>query len=175
MASKPRRTDGWGGSPEARDRLALHIAGRLRERVPARCVLGARITGTDWDAQGLGVDDAVRLAQGLKDTGFGYVCVTSGFVAPGARIPFGPGYQVEFAAEVRRRTGLVTRAVGGIAEPAQAEAVIAAGQADQVALARPFLADPRWGWRAAETLGAEVYYPPSYRRAAGLRKPAVAA
>lgn len=164
------RTDAWGGSPEARDRLALQVARTLRERVPVRCVLGARITGTDWDAAGLGVDDAVRLAQGLKDIGLGYVCVTSGFVVPHARIPFGPGFQVALAGEVRRRTGLVTRAVGGLAEPAQAESVIATGQADQVALARAFLADPRWVWRAAETLGIAPYYPAPYRRAAGLRK-----
>lgn len=164
------RTDIWGGSPEARDRLLLRIAERLRSIVPAGRVLGARITGTDWDARGLVIDDAVRLTQGLKDRGFGYVCVTSGFVVPGAKIPFGPGFQVALAEEVRRRTGMVTRAVGGIAEPEQAERIVASGQADQVALARPFLADPRWVWRAAETLGARPYYPPPYLRAAGLRK-----
>jgi 2,4-dienoyl-CoA reductase-like NADH-dependent reductase (Old Yellow Enzyme family) len=166
-----RRTDAWGGSPEGRDRLALGIARSLRERMPAPTVLGARITGTDWDSAGLGVEDAVRLAQSLKDIGFGYVCVSSGFVVPNASIPFGPGFQVELAAEVRRRTGLVTRAVGGITDPAQADAIIATGLADQVALARPFLADPRWVWRAAETLGVTTYYPPPYRRAAGMRKP----
>lgn len=165
------RDDGWGGSPEGRDRLALHIAGRLRERVPSHCVLGARITGTDWNADGLDVNDAVRLTLGLRARGFGYVCVTSGFVEPNRSIPFGPGFQVPLAAEVRRRTGLVTRAVGGISEPAQADAVIASGQADLVALARPFLADPRWAWRAAETLGDPMHYPPPYLRASGLRKP----
>jgi len=167
------RTDAWGGDAERRDRLALQVATRLREQVPAHCVLGARVTGTDWKPDGLQVDDAVRLTLGLKARGFGYVCVSSGFVEPNRGIPFGPGFQVHLAAEVRQRTGLVTRAVGGISEPAQAEAIIASGQADQVALARPFLADPRWVWRAAETLGEPLYYPPPYLRAAGLRKPAV--
>jgi len=166
-----RRSDAWGADQAGRDRLALRIAQRLRSLAPAGRVLGARITGTDWDAGGLGIDDAVRLAQSLQAIGFGYVCVSSGFVVPGARIPFGPGFQVGLAHEVRKRTGIVTRAVGGIAEPAQAAAIIAQGQADQVALARPFLADPRWVWRAAETLGVEPFYPPPYRRAAGLRKP----
>jgi len=169
-----RRDDAWGGDAAGRDRLALHIARRLHEQVPGSRVLGARITGTDWAEGGLGVDDAVRLAQGLKDIGFGYVCVSSGFVVRGERIPFGPGFQVGLAAQVRRRSGIATRAVGGISEPAQAAAIVASGQADQVALARPFLADPRWVWRAAETLGITPYYPPPYRRAAGLRKPAMA-
>jgi len=90
----------------------------------------------------------------------------------GERIPFGPGFQVDLAAQVRQRSGIATRAVGGISEPMQAAEIVANGQADQVALARPFLADPRWVWRAAETLGVATFYPPPYRRAAGLRKSA---
>ena len=170
-----RRDDAWGGDAAGRDRLPLHIARRLREHVPGSHVLGARITGTDWAEGGLGPDDAVRLALSLKDIGFGYACVSSGFVVRGERIPFGPGFQVGLAAEVRRRSGIATRAVGGISEPVQAAEIVALGQADQVALARPFLADPRWVWRAAETLGVTPYYPPPYRRSSGLRKPAVAA
>jgi 2,4-dienoyl-CoA reductase-like NADH-dependent reductase (Old Yellow Enzyme family) len=170
-----RREDAWGGDAAGRDRLALHIARALKQQVPDDRVLGARITGTDWAEGGLGPDDAVRLAKGLKAAGFGYACVSSGFVVRGERIPFGPGFQVSLAAQVRRRSGIATRAVGGISEPAQAAEIVASGHADQVALARPFLADPRWVWRAAETLGVTPYYPPPYRRAAGLRKPAAAA
>ena len=170
-----RRDDAWGGDAAGRDRLALHIARALKQQVPDDRLLGARITGTDWAEGGLGPDDAVRLAQGLKAAGFGYACVSSGFVVRGEKIPFGPGFQVALAAQVRRRSGIATRAVGGISEPAQAAEIVASGQADQVALARPFLADPRWVWRAAETLGVTPYYPPPYRRAAGLRKSAAAA
>ncbi|ETA64314.1 oxidoreductase, FAD/FMN dependent domain protein [Bordetella pertussis H973] len=78
-------------------------------------------------------------------------------------------YQAGLAEQVRRRTGMPVRAVGGIADPRQAQAIIETGQADQVALARAFLADPRWVWRAAETLGAPAYYAPQYRLGAGLR------
>ncbi|CCN20082.1 putative NADH:flavin oxidoreductase [Bordetella bronchiseptica MO211] len=137
--------------------------------LPAGCVLGARITGTDWLPGGLDIEDAVSLAGQLRQAGVDYVCVTSGFVVRGARIPFGPGYQAGLAEQVRRRTGMPVRAVGGIADPRQAQAIIETGQADQVALARAFLADPRWVWRAAETLGAPAYYAPQYRLGAGLR------
>ncbi|HUC44947.1 MAG TPA: oxidoreductase, partial [Hyphomicrobiaceae bacterium] len=72
--------------------------------------------------------------------------------------------QVAFAAKVKAATGLATRAVGLIATPEQAEAILAAGEADFVALARAFLDDPRWVWHAAERLGSEVSYPPQYAR-----------
>ncbi|CPN47602.1 NADH:flavin oxidoreductase [Bordetella pertussis] len=85
-------TDAWGGTAAARQRLALAVARRMREALPAGCVLGARITGTDWLPGGLDIEDAVSLAGQLRQAGVDYVCVTSGFVVRGARIPFGPGY-----------------------------------------------------------------------------------
>ena len=90
------------------------------------------------------------------------------------KIPLGPGYQVPMAAKVRAETGIVTRAVGLIVEPAQAEAIVASGQADCVAMARAFLDNPRWVWHAAERLGARIAYPPQYARAAPCRWPGAA-
>jgi 2,4-dienoyl-CoA reductase-like NADH-dependent reductase (Old Yellow Enzyme family) len=71
---------------------------------------------------------------------------------------------VPYAAKVKAATGIVTRAVGLIATPEQAEAIVASGQADCVALARAFLDDARWVWHAAERLGAPVWMPPQYAR-----------
>jgi 2,4-dienoyl-CoA reductase-like NADH-dependent reductase (Old Yellow Enzyme family) len=48
----------------------------------------------------------------------------------------------------------------------QAEAIIAEGKADMVAMARAFLDDPHWGWHAAQMLGAEVARPVQYARSA---------
>src|SRR5690606_41871795 len=56
-------------------------------------------------------------------------------------------------------------AVGLITEPEQAEAIVANGQADMVALARGFLDDPHWAWHAAWKLGADVPVSVQYARA----------
>ncbi|HEX2725557.1 MAG TPA: hypothetical protein VHN20_07035, partial [Beijerinckiaceae bacterium] len=101
----------------------------------------------------------------LKTIGFTHVCVSSGGISLKARIPLGPGYQVPFAAKVKAETGIVTRAVGLIADPHQAEEIVATGQADMVALARGLLDNPRWPWHAAEALGADLARPPQYERA----------
>jgi 2,4-dienoyl-CoA reductase-like NADH-dependent reductase (Old Yellow Enzyme family) len=76
-----------------------------------------------------------------------------------------PGYQVPFAAAVKKASGIAVQAVGMIVDPHQAEEIVADGSADCVALARAFLDDPRWAWHAADMLGADVEYPPQYRRA----------
>ena len=91
--------------------------------------------------------------------------VSSGNVVA-SKIPFAPGFQVPLAEQVRAGAGLVTRAVGMIIAPAQAQEIINTGKADMVALARAFLDDPRWVWHAAERLGASVSYPAPYARVA---------
>jgi len=159
-----RRNDAYGGSAENRMRLPLEVMQAVRGVVPRTIALGARITGSDWADGGLTVDDAVAFAKALKGIGTDYVCVSSGGNVATAKIPLAPGYQVPFAAKVKAATGIATRAVGLIATPEQAEAIIAEGQADFVALARAFLDDARWVWHAAERLGAEISYPPQYAR-----------
>jgi 2,4-dienoyl-CoA reductase-like NADH-dependent reductase (Old Yellow Enzyme family) len=85
-------------------------------------------------------------------------------VSPRQQIPLGPGYQVPLAQRLKQATGLPTIAVGLITEPAQAEAILADGQADAVALARGLLYNPRWPWHAAAALGASVDAPHQYWR-----------
>ena len=102
----------------------------------------------------------------LKAAGFDFVCVSSGGVTAETRNPTTPGYNVPIAEKVRREAGIATRTVGLITSPKQAEAMVAEGKADMVALARGLLDDPHWGWHAALELGAEVARPPQYARAA---------
>ena len=146
------RSDAYGGSLEKRMRAPLEIAAALRGAWPRDRVLGARISGSDWAEGGATPDDAVVLARELKALGYDWVCVSSGALAQ-SKVQVSPGYQVPFAAKVKREAGILTRAVGMIASPRQAEDILRAGDADQIALARAFIDDPRWPWRAAEALG----------------------
>ncbi|HET9351489.1 MAG TPA: oxidoreductase, partial [Burkholderiales bacterium] len=100
----------------------------------------------------------------LKRAGLDFICVSSGATVPHAKIPVAPGYQVGFAERVKNETGINTRAVGMIADPDQAEDILACGKADMVAMARAFLDDPRWVWHAAERFGVIIDYPPQYAR-----------
>ncbi|HUN51273.1 MAG TPA: NADH:flavin oxidoreductase/NADH oxidase, partial [Candidatus Sulfotelmatobacter sp.] len=177
-----RRSDEYGGSLANRMRFPLEVFVAVRAAWPAGKPLGARINGTDWVDGGWSIEDAVVFARALKEKGADYVCVSGGATVGTAKIPIGPGYMVPLAQRVKRETGLATRAVGMIVTPAQAEAVVAQGQADMVALARAMLDDPRWAWHAAEALGARTAYPPQYERTraelwpgARLARPEVAA
>jgi 2,4-dienoyl-CoA reductase-like NADH-dependent reductase (Old Yellow Enzyme family) len=160
-----KRTDRYGGSLENRMRAPLEIARALREAWPRDRALGARITASDWAPGGFEAQDAAAYAKALKALGFDYVCVSSGGAVPQQKIRIEPGYQVGFAEAVKRGAQLPVMAVGMIVEPQQAEDILAAGQADMVALARGLLDDPRWVWHAAERFGVKLEYPPQYWRA----------
>ncbi|RWL86988.1 MAG: NADH:flavin oxidoreductase/NADH oxidase [Mesorhizobium sp.] len=158
-----QRTDRWGGSLENRMRFAVEIAKAVRKAAPSM-MLGARLSVKEWVDGGFDVEDAIEVAKALKAEGIAYICCSSGGNSPLQQVPPGPGYQVHLAEAVRKGAGIPTRAVGLIDDPSQAEAIVAGGRADMVALARAFLADPRWGWRAAAAFGEEIHPAPQLAR-----------
>ena len=90
---------------------------------------------------------------------------SSGGLAPQQKIPLEPGYQVPFAARIRREAGVRTAAVGLITTPQQADEIVRTEQADLVLLAREFLRDPYFPLHAAKALGDTLQAPVQYRRA----------
>ncbi len=160
-----QRTDRYGGSIENRARLTLDVVAALRRAMPEAMPLVVRISATDWAEGGWSGDDSVQLATWLKAAGVDLVDVSTGGLVGGVRIPVGPGYQVPFARQVREGAGVATASVGLITDPAQAEAIVANGDADMVLLAREMLRQPHWPLLAAHALGADQPWPVQYERA----------
>lgn len=160
------RTDGYGGSLENRMRLPLEVVEAVRAVWPEHLPLFVRISATDWAEGGWNADESVELAKELRKRGVDVVDVSSGGLVPFAKIPVGPGFQVPFAARIRREAGIATAAVGMITEAAQANAIVANGEADMVLLARELLRDPYWPVHAAAELGEVATWPKQYLRAA---------
>jgi 2,4-dienoyl-CoA reductase-like NADH-dependent reductase (Old Yellow Enzyme family) len=163
-----RRDDAYGGPLQNRMRFPLEVFEAVRAAFPADRPVGVRVSATDWlegtQADSWTLDSTVAFARALKQRGCDWIDVSSGGISPRQAIALGPGYQVPFAEIVRSETGLPTIAVGLITEPRQAEAIVEAGRADLVALARALLYDPRWPWHAAAALGGTVAGPRQYWR-----------
>ncbi|MEM6677152.1 MAG: NADH:flavin oxidoreductase/NADH oxidase [Pseudomonadota bacterium] len=159
-----RRNDAYGGSLENRMRFPLEVFEAVRAAFPADRPVWVRISASDWVEGGWDIEDSVVLSKALEARGAAAIHVSSGGISPAQKIPIGPGYQVPLAERVKAETGLPVIAVGLITEPAQAEAIIAEGRADAIALARALLYNPRWPWHAAAELGAQVRAPKQYWR-----------
>ncbi len=159
-----QRTDEYGGTFENRIRLLLEIIDSVKEAWPDDLPLFVRLSATDWTEGGWGNDDSVALAKVLKEKGVDLIdCSTGGNVAT-AKIPVGPGYQVQFAEQIRKEANIPTGAVGLITKPNQAENILQQGQADLVILAREMLRDPHFPLRAAHELGYDIKWPLQYER-----------
>lgn len=159
-----RRTDDYGGSLENRMRFPLEVFDAVRQAFPADRAVTVRVSGTDWVEGGWTIEETVAFVRALEARGCGAIHVSSGGLDPRQQIPVGPGYQVPLARAVKQAATIPVVAVGLITDYDQAEAIVAAGDADLVALARGILFDPRWPWHAAAHLGAQVTAPPQYLR-----------
>ncbi len=161
-----RRTDVYGGAPENRLRFPLAVVAAVRAVWPMHKALGARIDAHEWIEGGRSFSETLQACAALRAAGVDFVCISSGAIVDGVRIPAVPGYLLEYAGSVRREIGMPVRAVGMLHQPRVAERAIANGDADCVALGRSFLFDPRWAMKAAHALGAKNMFSQQFRLAA---------
>jgi 2,4-dienoyl-CoA reductase-like NADH-dependent reductase (Old Yellow Enzyme family) len=159
-----RRDDSYGGSLENRARIVREVVAAVREAWPAPKPLFVRVSATDWAPRGWDIDETVELARLLKRDGVDAIDCSSGGTVPHAAIPVGPGYQVPFAARIRREAGIATAAVGLITDARQAQAILERGDADFIVMAREMLRDPYFPRRAAKELGVTITPPIQYER-----------
>lgn len=161
-----QRSDQYGGSFENRTRFACELATAVRAEWPRELPLFVRISATDYAEGGWDLDQSVRLAGLLMEIGVDLIDCSSGGLVPNVQIPTTPGYQVEFSRRIREATGILTGAVGLIAEPSHADEILSTGLADVIIMAREFLRDPYWPLRAAKDFGFSTDWPAQYLRAA---------
>lgn len=148
-----KRDDKWGGdSLENRMRFPLRVAEAVRQKLPNDVPLFFRTSSVDGVDGGVTLADTVALAKELKMTGVDLIdCSSGGMTGPSGRAlqPPSPGYLVPYAKEVRHAAKIATMAVGLIISPTQADAIIADGSADLVAMGRQLLDDPNFPLHAA--------------------------
>jgi 2,4-dienoyl-CoA reductase-like NADH-dependent reductase (Old Yellow Enzyme family) len=154
-----RREDSFGGALEGRMRFPLEVVEAVRAAWPADKPLFVRVSSVDGSREGLTVEDTVAFARALKARGVDAVHTSGGGLGGGWEHPIGYGYQVPFAARVRAEAEIPTVAVGLIVDARQAEAIVAGGSADLVAIAREAQDDPNFALHAARelTAGYDVY------------------
>jgi 2,4-dienoyl-CoA reductase-like NADH-dependent reductase (Old Yellow Enzyme family) len=160
-----QRTDQYGGSFGARVRLPLQVAKAVRNVWPEDKPVLARISATDWVADGWDLQASIELARFLKDVGIDLIDVSTGGLTPDAKIPAAPGFQTPFAEAIRKESGMAVSAVGLITDAPQAEHILTTGQADAVSIGRELLRNPSWPLYAAKSLGDNINWAPQYLRA----------
>jgi 2,4-dienoyl-CoA reductase-like NADH-dependent reductase (Old Yellow Enzyme family) len=151
------RADDYGGELQNRMRFPLEVIETVRAVWPGDKPLFLRLSCVDHVEGGLTIEDTVEVAKAAKALGVDVVDCSSGGNAP-AHIKLKPGYQVPYAEQVRREAEVATMAVGLILDAKLAQAIVAEGKADLVALARPMLDDPNFAIHAVAALTGKRDY-----------------
>ncbi|AMA46658.1 NADPH-dependent 2,4-dienoyl-CoA reductase [Pseudomonas alabamensis] len=154
-----QRDDRWGGSYANRMRLAVEIVRRVREAVGVRFILIFRLSMLDLVQQGSDWDEVVTLAKAIEQAGA--TLINTGIGWHEARIPtiatkVPRAAFTQVTAKLRGEVGIPLITTNRINTPEVAEAVLAAGDADMVSMARPFLADPEFVNKAAAGLASRI-------------------
>lgn len=159
-----RRDDEYGGSLENRMRFPLEVFHAVRAVWPEEKPIAVRISANDWVGDdGVTPEEAVRIAELLRDAGVDICDVSAGQTSTRAAPVYGRMFQTPFSDRIRNETGMATMAVGNIYEPDHVNSILLAGRADLVCLARPHLSDPYWTLHAAAELGdTSVAWPDPY-------------
>jgi len=153
-----RRTDRYGGSLENRARLLLEVLGAVREAVGAEFPVLVKINSEDFIDGGFTVEDMVETCRLLEQAGIDAVEMSGGTISEVSRFgacrtdvaqrPEDEVYYREAARRYKEAVGVPLVLVGGIRSFDVAEALIAQGLADAVALCRPLICEPglvkRW-------------------------------
>jgi 2,4-dienoyl-CoA reductase-like NADH-dependent reductase (Old Yellow Enzyme family) len=145
-----RRSDDYGGSLENRARFGLEVLRAVKVAVPDTGVI-YRLSVEDFFPGGLPYDEGRQIAIWAAAAGADALHVTAGhyrslpsaqIVLPPMNMPDAPF--LDFAADVKKHVGVPVIAVGRLGDPAIAEAAVASGKTDFVALGRTLVAEPQW-------------------------------
>ncbi|MEO5628242.1 MAG: NADPH-dependent 2,4-dienoyl-CoA reductase [Thermomonas sp.] len=147
VARTNKRGDQWGGDAVKRMRFAVEIVRRVREACGPDFILIYRLSMLDLVDGGNSWDDIVAQAKAVEAAGA--TMINTGIGWHEARIPTIATSvpRAAFAgvtAKLRPHVRLPLIATNRINTPDVAEAILAAGGADMVSMARPLLADPEW-------------------------------
>ena len=148
LAPRNTRPDRWGGSVENRARFLLAVIGEIRARLGPEFPLWIRVNAFERHHEvGERFDEQLQVIEMAVAAGIDAVHLTAYAntdVATAATDSYAPhvaGPLQEHAARVRARIDVPVITFGRL-EPEEADAAIAAGQADFVAMGRKLLADP---------------------------------
>ena len=149
-----RRTDEYGGDLAGRMRFALECVSTMRTAVGGDYPIFFRIGAWEDMANGIKTEQAVQFATKLERAGVDVIDVSVGYISePGSGASPGPdkpmGTFVHLAEAIKKKVTIPVAAVGRLNTPDIAEAILADGKADLVAIGRQLIADPFWPKKVA--------------------------
>jgi len=159
-----QRTDKYGGTLENRSRFLLEIGKVARKSMPHSKILGARITGEDYSANGIKLKDSIYLAKNLEKIGFNYLCISSGGIDKILKKDL-KNYRVKLSQEIKKNVSIPVGTTGELDSYKFLNYSLKTKKIDFAAIGRRFLKDPMWLTVLAKRFKKTEIIPKQYLRA----------
>ena len=143
--------------------FAQKLVAAIRSAWPKPKPLLFRISASDFEKEGLDVNEAVRILNLIKDD-IDIINVSSGGITPTPPHSIFPGYQIGFAQTIRTQTQMPVIGCGMLGSLDLASYLLESNTVDFIGLARPLLANPNWVLDAAQARKVADIIPLSYQR-----------
>ena len=137
-----KRDDDYGGSFENRNRFLLEVVKESREFYDG--VIFVRLSAVDYEDSGFSIEDCITLSKELKKLDVDLIDVSTGGNSTNYTNKIYPGYQIEYAAKIKKEANISTSAVGMIDTYEMAKHTLDRGDTDFVLLGRELLRNPYW-------------------------------
>lgn len=148
------RNDLYGGSLENRMRIYLEVYRDIRKKVGPDFPVTIRLSGTDYEPDGFGIEDTIALAKALESEGIDALHISGGdhhtMIHQVSPMSMSICHNTWAAEAIKKEVKIPVIASGSITLPEYAEEIISSKKGDFVGLGRPLWADPEWPLKASE-------------------------
>jgi 2,4-dienoyl-CoA reductase-like NADH-dependent reductase (Old Yellow Enzyme family) len=160
-----RREDDFGGSREARVRILVELVAASRAACGAGFIVGIKLPGDDGVPGGIGPDEAAAIARLLAAArAMDYACFAHGAHARTLEMHVPDDYapRMPYLGVMRQLRaaipGVPVVALGRITDPAEAEGILARGEAEMAGLGRALTVDAAWPRKASQGRAHAIRY-----------------
>ncbi|TAK54542.1 MAG: FAD-dependent oxidoreductase [Gammaproteobacteria bacterium] len=155
------RTDEYGGSLANRARLLLELVAAMRQSAPSGFPIVCRLSASEFAPGGIVAEETEQVSQWLEQSGIAAIHVSGGSYAGKEPVSIAPmaiarGHLLGLARRIKQCVSVPVIAVGRLGTPEDAEAAVANGMADLVALGRALIADPEFVNKARDGVTAAI-------------------
>ncbi|NLZ93304.1 MAG: FAD-dependent oxidoreductase [Firmicutes bacterium] len=154
------RNDLYGGSLENRMRIYLEVYRDVRKKVGPDFPVTIRLSGTDYEPDGFGIEETIALCKALENEGIDAFHISGGdhhtMIHQVSPMSVDICHNTWAAEAIKKEVNVPVIASGSITLPEYAEEILASKKADFIGLGRPLWADPEWPKKASEDRSEDI-------------------
>lgn len=145
-----QRADEYGGNTQNRARIISEMISEIKLKTSDKLPVLIKMNVMDFVRGGITVEEAIKIVKLLKPHGLGAIEASGGgighamnWLGPEKRNDWHEGYLRPYTRDLKSRVDIPVIMVGGLRSIDMMKEIVLTGEADLVAMSRPFIQEPQ--------------------------------